>query len=123
MSVFKTNIENKTIENTKYRKVIYTTEQTQLVLMSLLSSEDIPWEKHAHTTQFIRIEKGTCAVYTRDNSNEHLPPKQHRLKDGDIIMIPANTWHYVKATSELKLYTLYSPPEHPPGIIENRQPT
>lgn len=116
---YKVNIEKLTIANKNYRKVLYTTEQTQLVLMSLLPSEDIPLEKHNNTTQFIRIEQGTCVTYIGNDPKEM---KQSRLKDGDIIIVPANTYHYVKPTTELKLYTLYSPPEHPKNLIQKRQP-
>ena len=112
---YKVNIENKTISNNKYRKVLFTTEQMQLVVMCLLPGEDIPKEKHKDTTQFIRIEKGECYI-TVEN-------KKFRLKKDDSIIIPANTWHYVKNSSKkkLKLYTIYTPPEHKPGVSISRQ--
>lgn len=123
---YKVNIEKSTIANKNYRKVLYTTEQTQLVLMSLLPSEDIPLEKHENITQFIRIEQGTCVCYIgNDIENDLKKMKQTRLKDNDIIIIPANTYHYIKATSELKLYTLYSfldRPEHSKNLVQKRQP-
>ena len=110
---FKNNIERLTLNNNNYRKVIYTTEQTQLVLMSLLPSEDIPLEIHKKTTQFIRVESGTGICYINN--------ERYNLKDGDAIVIPQNTKHYIKATSELKLYTLYSPPEHDFDLIQKDQ--
>ena len=96
---FKIDIESQTLENVAYRRVLYTTKQSQLVVMSIPTGDDIDREVHRHTTQFIRIEQGTCVVYVDD--------KQYRLKDGDCVMIPAGATHYVKNTSDkvLKLYT------------------
>lgn len=112
--MFKANIEKLTIRNRNYRKVLNTTPNQQLVLMSLLSTEDIPKEKHVGT-QFIRVEKGTGVAKVKN--------KEMRLSDGDALVIPPHTWHYIKATSELKLYTIYSPPAHHPGLVQRRQPT
>lgn len=102
----KINIEKKTRSNSFYRKVIFTTKTIQLVLMSLKPGIEIGKEKHSKTTQFIRIEKGTGIAIIR---NKKLP-----LKDGDAIMIKPNTYHNIINTGKtpLKLYTLYSPPEH-----------
>lgn len=113
---FKINIETSTIKNQAYRKVLYTTKQTQLVLMSLLPNEDIPRETHPSITQFIRIENGSCVAY--------LNGKQLKLKKNDSLIIPSGTEHYIKNTgkTELKLYTLYSPPNHPVGLLEEDQP-
>ena len=66
-----------TLENVAYRRVLYTTKQSQLVVMAIPAGDDIDQEVHRHTTQFIRIEQGTCVVYVDD--------KQYRLKDGDIM--------------------------------------
>jgi mannose-6-phosphate isomerase-like protein (cupin superfamily) len=84
----------------------------QLVLMSLKPDEDIPEETHANTTQFIRVEEGTASVIVNDRKNKLLP--------GDSIIIPPGTKHYVKNISEsdLKLYTIYSPPEHKEGLTQ-----
>ena len=114
--MLKVNIEKATLENEYYRKVLDTTKQTQLVLMSLLPTEDIPEEKHKNTTQFIRVEQGTGVAVVNN--------KRFNLKDGDILVIPENTKHYIKATGNkpFKLYSLYSPPEHPVGLIHKRQP-
>lgn len=109
------NIEKDTVNNTDYRRVICTTDQTQLVLMSLDVGEDIPVEKHHNTTQFIRIEAGT-GIATVDD-------EKYRLKPNISIIIPANSKHYIKQTGKhpLKLYTLYSPPEHPKNTKQSRQ--
>jgi len=109
---FKINIEKKTLKNRFYRKVIHTTEQSQLVLMSIPPGDDIDKEKHRNTTQFIRVESGNGIAYVNH--------KKYILKDGDCLVIPPNTVHYIKNNSNksLKLYTLYSPPEHPIDFIE-----
>lgn len=108
----KINLEKDTIKNLAYRKVIYTDNQTQLVLMSIKPGDDIDRETHQNITQFVRIEKGSCVAYLAD--------KQYRLKAGDAIIIPAGTEHYIKNTSNktLKLYSLYSPAEHPKGLVQ-----
>lgn len=101
----KLNLEKDTKSNNFYRKVIETTPQIQLVLMSLEPGIEIGREKHTHTTQFIRVESGKGVAYI---GNERF-----NLKDGDAVVIPPNVYHNIKATTELKLYTIYSPPEHP----------
>lgn len=113
---FKTNIESKTLTNKYYRKVLYTTAQQQLVLMCLRPNEDIPKERHSHTTQFIRIEKGTACIT--------IGSKKYNVSDGDVVVIPANTWHYVlnSGKENLHLYTIYSPPEHPPTLVQKTKP-
>lgn len=114
--IFKQNIETKTIKNKNYRKVVYTDKNIQIVYMSLNANEDIPREKHTHISQFIRVEAGTATVEINN--------KKYNLKDGDAIVIPPGTWHYVKNTGDyLKLYTIYSKPEHPSNRLDKRQPT
>jgi mannose-6-phosphate isomerase-like protein (cupin superfamily) len=114
-TIFSIDIEKETIKNKNYRKVIYTDDNQQLVLMSLEKGEDIPLETHKTTTQFIRVEEGTG--YIKSNNSRKL------LRDGISVIIPQNTKHYVKQTGNrpLKLYTIYSPPEHSPNKIEKRQ--
>jgi mannose-6-phosphate isomerase-like protein (cupin superfamily) len=112
------NIESDTLKNNNYRKVIYTVpNELQLVLMSLAPGEDIPVEVHNSTTQFIRVESGSGYV--------HIGTKKYNLKDGVSIVIPPKKKHYVKNTSKnksLKLYTIYTPPEHPKNLIQKKQP-
>ena len=106
------NVEKETLENTNYRKVLHTGEKAQLVVMSLKVGEDIPKEVHPTIDQFIRVEKGSAKVIIGE--------KEFYLEDGDAIIVPAGKNHYVKNTSEnedLKLYTIYSPPEHADGTI------
>lgn len=113
---FRIDIEKATIDNNVYRKVLFTTGQTQLVLMSLPSEDDIHTEVHKNTTQFIRVEKGTGVAYVSGH--------KYFLKDGVALVIPAGKRHYVKNTGKgpLKLYTLYSPAEHPRGLIQKNNP-
>lgn len=113
---FDVNIEDKTIKNENYREVLYTTPQTQLVVMSLKPKEEIGEEVHSKTTQFIRVEKGTGKAI--------IGGKETALKDGISVVIPAGTKHNIINTgdSELKLYTLYSPPEHKDGLIQKMKP-
>lgn len=108
---FVTNIQKDTVENEYYRKVLFTGEKIQLVVMSLKVGEDIPLEVHRTHDQFMRIEKGTAFV--------QIEKEEYTLKDDEIIIIPAGSKHYVKnaASTTLKLYTLYAPPEHDPGTI------
>lgn len=105
-------IEELTLANPYFRQVIFTAPHSQLVLMSLRPSEEIGMEMHANVDQFFRIEKGQGKVIM--NSEESV------VSDGFAIVVPAGTQHNVINTSqteELKLYTIYSPPNHPDGKI------
>ena len=110
MKVFKDNIEKLTLNNNYYRKVIYTTPQMQLVLMSLPTNVEIGKEVHSYTTQFIRVESGKGVAY--------INKKRFNLHDGDSIVIPPGVSHNIISTDDLKLYTIYSPPEHKSGHTE-----
>ena len=106
------DIEKLTLTNNNFRKVIYTGQHAQLVLMSLLPNEDIGMEVHETTDQFLRIEKGEGKVIM--NKEEHL------LKDGSAIIVPAGTHHNIintSSTNPMKLYTVYSPSHHKDGTI------
>lgn len=116
MNEYITNIEDDTLENVNYRKVVYTGKHIQLVLMSLEPYEDIPWEIH-RGDQFIRVESGSANIYVEHN--------KYVLNDNDICIIPANKKHYVSNASKkkpLKLYTIYTPPEHDDNELEYEQP-
>lgn len=107
-----TNIETDTLENEDYRRVLFTGRNTQLVLMTLRPGEEIGRETHEEHDQFIRVESGTGSVI--------LNGEKHALEDGVAVVIPAGTEHNVINTSKsepLRLYTLYSPPEHPDGTV------
>lgn len=109
--IYKNNIERQTISNKYYRKVLSTTPQMQLVLMNIPSGEEIGDEIHPTTTQFIRVESGTGVAYVSGH--------RFNLKDGDALIIPPNSRHNIKSTKNLKLYTIYSPPEHTPTCVEH----
>jgi mannose-6-phosphate isomerase-like protein (cupin superfamily) len=107
-----TNIEQKTLENDTFRTVLYTALHSQLVVMSLLPGEEIGSEVHPDTDQFIRIEAGEGKVVLDD--------EETAVKAEDAVVISAGTEHNVINTSNshpLKLYTIYSPPNHPDGTI------
>lgn len=119
---FHINLESDTIQNKDYRRVIYTGPKQQLVLMSLNVSEDIPAEVH-DGTQFFRIEKGKGMSSIWENG-KNSPPTNIELSDGSGLIIPPGTQHYIKnisSTEPLKLYSIYSPPQHPAGTVHNRQ--
>lgn len=111
MTGYIANIEKATLENTDYRRVLYTAKNSQLVLMNIQAGDEIGEETH-HLDQFIRIEQGQARV-TLDGVD-------HDVQDEFAIVIPAGTKHNVvnTGTEELKLYTVYSPPEHKDGIVE-----
>ena len=101
---YKTNIEQKTMDNTYYRNVLYTTPDMQLVVMNLLPNEEIGREKH-DGSQFISVEKGSGIAIVKD--------KRYILKDGSALVINANTYHNIIASKDgLQLYTIYSPAKH-----------
>lgn len=112
MSGFSVNIEQSSLENQFFRKVLYTGKHAQLVLMSLKPGEDIGQEVHDHVDQFIRVEAGAGEAI--------IDGEKFALSDGMAIVIPAGAEHNVINTSSsdnLSLYTLYSPPNHPDGTI------
>ena len=104
------NIEKLTEENTLFRKVLYTAPHSQLVVMSLKPGEDIGEEVH-ELDQFLRIEEGTGKAVLNDI--------EYPVGDGTAVVVPAGVKHNIINTSEntpLKLYTVYSPPEHRDGV-------
>jgi mannose-6-phosphate isomerase-like protein (cupin superfamily) len=112
MAGYVTNIEKKTLSNAYFREVLFTAPHMQLVLMALRPGEEIGLETHGDVDQFIRVEAGRGTAI--------LDGKEHALEDGSSVVIPAGTKHNVINTSQtdaLKLYTIYSPPEHPDGTI------
>jgi len=112
MSGFHTKIEAETLSNNNFRKVLFTGSHCQLVLMSLLPLEEIGMEVHQNVDQFFRFESGTGKAI--------LNGEEISLSDGDALVVPAGTNHNiinVSSTEPLKLYTLYSPANHPDGTI------
>ncbi len=112
MKGYITNIEKETLSNTDYRRVLYTAKNSQLVLMSIEPGDEIGEETH-HLDQFIRIEGGSGKAI--------MDGIVHDLCTDHAIVIPAGVRHNVINTGDidLKLYTVYSPPEHKDGIIEH----
>lgn len=107
------SIEKQTEDNNYFRKVLFTGKHCQLVVMCLQGGEEIGEEVHADVDQFFRIEEGK-AKFIFNGSEEHL------AKDGDAVIVPAGTVHNVinaSATEPVRLYTLYSPPNHPDGTV------
>lgn len=111
MKGYLTNIEKDTKENEDYRRVLYTSKNSQLVLMNVKPGDEIGMEVH-ELDQFIRIEEGECKVILDD--------VEHEVKEDWAVVIPAGTHHNVINTGEvdLKLYTIYSPPEHLDGVVQ-----
>jgi mannose-6-phosphate isomerase-like protein (cupin superfamily) len=111
---FKTALEKETGVNTDFRKVLYTSNHLQLVLMSLEVGEEIGEEIHLENDQFFRFESGIgrCCV----NETEYF------VKDGDVLIVPAGAKHNISnasSTDQLKLYTIYAPPHHKDGVIRH----
>jgi mannose-6-phosphate isomerase-like protein (cupin superfamily) len=112
MKGFKSNIEKDTLSNSDFRRVLYTGKNSQLVLMNLRPGEEIGEEVHKTIDQFFRFEKGEGIVY--------IDGTKRNVTDGDAVVIPAGARHNVintSKTTELKLYTIYSPPEHQDGTV------
>jgi mannose-6-phosphate isomerase-like protein (cupin superfamily) len=112
MSGYRIEIEAKTRENENFREVLFTGPHSQLVVMTLKPGEEIGMETHAGHDQFIRVEEGSGEVI--------MDGERHMLADGIAVVIPAGTRHNVVNTStldSLRLYTIYSPPEHSDRIV------
>ena len=112
MDGYVTNIEKKSLENKYFREVLFTGPHSQLVLMSIAPGEDIGMETHKDVDQFFRVEAGIGQAV--------LNGKEYNLEDGSAVVIPAGTEHNIinRSKSEpLKVYTIYSPPNHPHGTI------
>jgi mannose-6-phosphate isomerase-like protein (cupin superfamily) len=116
-NIFHLNIEKETLNNKNYRKVLFTTKYMQIVIMALKPSDYIPMEIHENHDQFIRIEKG--------NGLAIIDGKKYILFDGISIIIPSGQSHKIINTCKnnyLKLYTIYSPPEHENNTIQKNNP-
>ena len=111
------DVERATLDNDTFRTVLFTGAHTQLTVMSLAPGEDIGREAHDHGDQFLRIELGTGRIEL--GSTEDSVDETYEVGDAWAAVIPAGVWHNVVNTGdgELKLYSLYSPPEHPDGTV------
>ena len=114
---FVINIEEATKRNNTFRTALWTGEHLQLTLMSIKPGEDIGLEVHPNIDQFLRIEEGKGLVQM-GGRRDYLD-FQRRVEDNDAIIIPAGKWHNLINTGNrpLKLYSIYAPPQHPPGTV------
>jgi mannose-6-phosphate isomerase-like protein (cupin superfamily) len=112
MKGYHDDIEARTTGNSDFRRVLYTGQHLQLVLMTLQPGEEIGAEVHTDRDQFFRFEEGRGQVDIDDNTYD--------LADGSGVIVPAGARHNVRNTGDqpLKLYTLYGPPEHVDGLVE-----
>jgi len=112
MQYYSGNLEKDTLDNNYFRKVLYTGKHAQLVLMSLQPGEDIGLEIHNHVDQFFRFEQGEGTVI--------IDGQEINVADGQAVIVPAGSEHNIinkSQTGPLKLYTIYSPANHPEGTI------
>jgi mannose-6-phosphate isomerase-like protein (cupin superfamily) len=106
------DIEKRTIENEDFRRVLYTGEHLQLVLMTLQPGEEIGEEVHPDGDQFFRVEEGSGAI--------DIDGRENRVEDDFAVVVPAGARHNVRNTgsSPLRFYTIYGPPEHKDGVVQ-----
>jgi mannose-6-phosphate isomerase-like protein (cupin superfamily) len=111
MKGFVDDIEDRTEENSDFRRVLYTGKQMQLVLMSLRPGEEIGEEVHDDRDQFFRVEKGKGEVW--------IDGARSKIESDSAIVVPAGARHNIRNTGDepLRLYTLYAPPEHADGTV------
>jgi mannose-6-phosphate isomerase-like protein (cupin superfamily) len=111
------DIEAVTLDNDDFRRVLFTGPHTQLTVMRLAPGEDIGREVHPHLDQFIRIERGRARLEL--GHTESKVDETHEVAEDWAFLVPAGVWHNVVNTGDgdLRLYSLYSPPEHPAGAV------
>jgi mannose-6-phosphate isomerase-like protein (cupin superfamily) len=111
------DITKLTVDNTNFRTVVYTGAHTQLTLMRIGPGEEIGWERHGHIDQFLRLEQGRARV--EFGRTEDAVDETHEVQDDWAFIVPAGVWHNVVniGTDDVKLYSLYSPPQHPDGTV------
>lgn len=111
------DIERATLDNSTFRTVLFTGQHTQLTVMTIHPGEEIGWETHEDRDQFLRLEQGRARVefgQTGDSADE-----THEVEDDWAVIVPAGVWHNLVniGDQDVKLYSLYSPPEHPDGTV------
>ena len=111
------DIEKETVDNETFRTVLHTGDHSQLVVMSIEPGDEIGWEAHGNLDQFFRIEQGRGRLDL--GAGKDAVDEQHDVEDDWAFIVPAGTWHNVVNTGDvaLRLYTIYSPPEHPDGTV------
>jgi mannose-6-phosphate isomerase-like protein (cupin superfamily) len=107
------NIEKATVENQDFRRVLYTGEHLQLVLMTLQPGDEIGEEVHPDRDQFFRIEEGEGAI--------DIDGRENRVEDDFAVIVPAGARHNVRniGSRPLRLYTIYGPPEHKDQVVQS----
>jgi mannose-6-phosphate isomerase-like protein (cupin superfamily) len=110
------NIEEETRKNRNYRKVLYNNKDQQIVLMSIKVGEEIGMERHDEVDQFIKIEEGEGIAIIRE--------REYKLCKGSVVLIPRGFEHNIinKGEEVMKLYSIYSPPEHRKNLINRTKP-
>ncbi len=114
MSGYSINIETESLANEDFRRVLFTASQQQLVVMTLRVGEEIGLEIHDNGDQFFRVESGVGEAI--------IDGETHKLVDGSVVIIPKGAEHNVMNVSEtepLRMYTIYSPPQHPSGTVHH----
>ena len=111
------NIEKLTKENTNFRTVIHTGIHSQLTVMSIPPGGEVGWEAHPHLDQFLRLEQGLARLDSGESSDTG--DDSHEVEGDWAFIVPAGVWHNVVniGKNDLKLYSIYSPPEHPDGTV------
>lgn len=111
MNGYVANIVEKSLQNKNFRHVLFTSTKMQLVVMSLLPGEEIGEEVHPTVDQFFRIEEGIATVI--------IDGEEQIVVDDDVIIVPAGATHNLinTGTGVVKLYTIYTPPNHPEGTV------
>jgi len=117
MNAWIADIEQATLDNTNFRTVLWTGEHSQLTVIQIGVGDDIGLEAHPDHDQFIRIEQGKARVEL--GPTEDQVEETHDVEEDWAIIVPAGVWHNVvnSGDRELKVYSLYSPPEHPPNTV------
>lgn len=115
MKPYINNIEQETLQNDYFRKEVFTGDHLQMTVMTLLPGEDIGAEIHPNTDQFLRVEQGTGKAV--------IDGQEYSVTDDFAIIVPAGAHHNLINTGEipLKLYSIYTPPEHPAGTIHKNK--
>jgi mannose-6-phosphate isomerase-like protein (cupin superfamily) len=113
------NIEQVTVSNTSFRKVLYTGKHSQLTVMSIPPDGEVGWEAHDHLDQFLRLEQGKARLDFGKSQDE--VDESYEVEDDWAFIVPAGIWHNVVNTGneDVKLYSIYSPPEHPEGTVHH----
>lgn len=111
------DIEKVTIENTNYRTTLFTGAHSQLTVMSIPPGGEVGWEAHDDHDQFLRLEQGKARVDF--GTSEDKVGESHEVEDDWAVVVPAGIWHNLVniGDEDMKLYSVYSPSEHPAGTI------